>query len=163
MVNELKNKDGFTIIELLIATSLFILVIGLASGTFVNSLRTQRSVMALMAANDNASLAIERIAREIRFGSGFSGSSGGSQISFTNQKKEGVVYKLEDDAITRNGVAITSGNVKVEYLFFDLAGAEVGDGQSTRVTIRLGVSSFDASSDIVTQIQTTISSRQLDT
>ncbi|MFH1759099.1 MAG: prepilin-type N-terminal cleavage/methylation domain-containing protein [Patescibacteria group bacterium] len=161
-----KNTRGFTMIELLVATTLFVVVIGIASGLFIQSLRSQRATMALMAANDNASLTLEQMSREIRIGSMFSTNSDGTQLSFTSQRSGAVIYRFDDanGLIERNGIALTSDNVEVVYLYFDLMGEELGDGQSTRVTIRLGVSANDErAQDIVTRLQTTVSSRQLDT
>ena len=160
------SLSGFTMVELLVATGLFVIVISVTSGIFVQSLRSQRSVVALMSANDNASLSIEQMSREIRIGSLFSTNADHSQLNFISQRAGEVTYKFnkEDNSIERNGIAISSRNVKIVRLFFDLLGEELGDGQSTRVTIRLGVSAIDSRvGDIITNLQTTVSSRQLDT
>lgn len=143
----------------------FSVVVSVAAGVFVNSLRTQRAITALMAANDGASLSLEQMSREIRTGAQFSVASSGSELRFTNQRGEDVVYRFNDSdgSLERNGLPITSDNVKVDYLSFNLLGAEIGDGQSTRVIVRLGVGADDARvGDIITSLQTTISSRQLD-
>ncbi len=153
-------RGGFTIIELMVAMSLFVIVVGIASGTFVRSLRTQRQVVALMAANDNASLTLEQMTREIRTGTAF--SSGGGRLSFTNYDNESVEYALVDGELERNGRPLTSRNVLVTYLSFVLRGADVGDGVSTRITIRMGVSGRGAMETFVTRLQTTVSSRVLD-
>lgn len=153
-------KKGFTLIELMVAMSLFVIVVGIASGTFVNALRTQRNVVALMAANDNASLTLEQMIREIRTGKGFSGS--GTSLSFTNDADEQVVYALTHGRVTRNGAPLTARNVLVKYLFFTVRGEEVGDGKSTRVTVRMGVSAAGRLLSFVTRLQTTVSARALD-
>jgi prepilin-type N-terminal cleavage/methylation domain-containing protein len=158
-------SKGFTLIELLVATGLFVMVTGLAAGVFVNSLRSQQAVVALMAANDNASLALEQMSREIRTGYQFSTNSQKTELQFLDQKLGKVTYRFNEDdgVIERNGLPLTSRNVKISYLFFDLLGALANDGQSTRVTIRLAVSAIDqGAKDIVTRLQTTVSSRQLD-
>jgi prepilin-type N-terminal cleavage/methylation domain-containing protein len=154
------KRHGFTVIELMVAMSLFTVVVGIASGVFVRSLRTQRAVAALMAANDNASFALEQMAREVRTGREFSGSGGA--LLFTNDRNERVSYAVREGRIERNGASITSAQVLVTHLSFDLAGAEVGDGRSTRVTIRLGVSARGKMESFVTRLQTTVSSRVLD-
>lgn len=153
-------------IELLVAIGLFTVVIGIVSGIFIQSLKTQRAVVALMAANDNATLSIEQIAREIRTGFDFSTNGAKNELRFTEQRAGNVVYRFNDteNTIERNNIPLTSSNVKVNYLFFDLLGAAPADGQSTRVTIRLGVSAREKSVEkIITPLQTTVSSRQLDT
>src|SRR6185295_7895950 len=81
------RRGGFTLVELLVAITLFSIAISIAIGGFVRALHTERQLIALIAANSNASLAIEQIAREIRTGTGFacaSGESPCSELSFTN-------------------------------------------------------------------------------
>lgn len=159
-LHHLNSKDGFTLIELMVAMSLFVIVVGIASGTFVRSLRTQRQVVSLMAANDNASFALERMVREIRTGTAF--SSAGDRLSFTNDEGEAVSYDIAEGAVRRNGQPLTASTVLATHLAFSLSGAEVGDGQSTRVTIFLGVSARGRMESFVTRLQTTVSARVLD-
>lgn len=157
-------RKGFTIIELMVAVALFVVVVGIASATFVQSLRTQRQVVALMVANDNASLILEQMAREIRFGRAFSASS--DRLTFTNFRGDPVIYELEEGTIKRTvgGTSrpLTATNVKVHYLNFDPQGEAVGDRLATRITINLGVSARGALEDFITRLQTTISARTLD-
>ena len=153
-------KKGFTIIELMVAMGIFLIVVSIASAVFVQSLRTQRQVVALMAANDNASLTLEQMVREIRLGREL--ASSGSRLTFINYLEESVIYDFNNDAIERNGKPLTASNVRVHYLNFSLRGETVGDGRSTRVTINLGVSSRGALEEFITRLQTTVSSRVLD-
>ena len=157
------NKKGFTMIELLVAMGLFVVVMGIASTVFVQSLRAQRSIVALMAANDNASLSLEQMMREIRTGSNFLTNNDQTELVFFSQRqKDEVTYywNKTEETIEKNGVALTSKNVAVKYLYFDLFGAGPNDSASTRVVIRLGVSSNEKQAvDIITNLQTTVSSR----
>jgi prepilin-type N-terminal cleavage/methylation domain-containing protein len=59
---------GFTLIELLIAIGVFTILVAIGVGGFVHALHTQREVAALIAAQSNASIALEQMAREIRTG-----------------------------------------------------------------------------------------------
>lgn len=154
------NRGGFTIIELMVAMSLFVIVVGIASGVFIRSLRTQRALVSLMAANDNASQTLEQMTREIRTGTAF--SANGSRLSFTNAEDKPVSYDLTEGKLERNGKTLTASNVLVKYLAFVVRGAEVGDGVSTRVTILLGISSRGKMESFVTRLQTTVASRVLD-
>lgn len=147
-------------VELLVAVSLFIVVVAIASGTFVQALRTQRQVLALMAANDNASLALEQIIREVRLGREFTAS--GSRLSFINYLNETVSYELNNNKIERNGRPITANNVLVKYLNFVLFGEAVGDGKSTRVLINLGISATGGLEEFITSLQTSVTARGLD-
>lgn len=156
-------KKGFTIIELMVAMTIFIVVISISSGVFINSLKTQRAVLALMAANDNASLTIEQISRQIRTGSEFQTNGSGDRLDFVSAGGNPVFYQLQSGAIIRNGEAITAGNVKIEYLLFKLQGEVPDDRKSTRVTINLGVNAVGKGlTGFTTNIQTTIAVRRLD-
>jgi prepilin-type N-terminal cleavage/methylation domain-containing protein len=62
------NKKGFTLVEVLVAMGIFAIVVAIATGGFVSSLRTQRQVASLISAQSNASLVLEQIAREVRTG-----------------------------------------------------------------------------------------------
>ena len=156
----MKQQQGFTVIELIVAIGLFIVVVGIASGTFIRALRTQRSVAELMAANDNASLTLEQMTREIRTGREF--SSTGSRLSFINYQAQPVEYALSGGTIERNGTPLTSRNVLVQYLSFVLLGEAPGDGRQTRITIMAGVAARGRLESFITRLQTTVSSRILD-
>jgi len=65
------NTRGFTLIELIVAIGLFSILVAIAAGGFTNALRTQREVAGLIAAQSNAGLAIEQMAREARTGDEF--------------------------------------------------------------------------------------------
>lgn len=150
-------------IELLVAVTVFVVVIAIASGIFVQSLRTQRSLVALMAANDNAGLTLEQMAREMRTGRGFSVSGHAEQLDFTAISGEAVRYELKNGAILRNGDPLTGGAVRVAYLLFNLRGEALEDGLSTRVTVNVGVGAKTRQlREFITDLQTTVAVRLLD-
>jgi len=167
----IKHK-GFTIIELIVAMGLFIILMGIAAGSFIKAMRTQRDIVALMAANDNASLALEQIAREIRTGYGFTTDLSVTELHFVNANNFPVVYRLVSGAIERditiNNITtyqkITADNVKVNNFKIQLFGQNAGDGYPPRITIAISVTGTDSSIEgVFTDIQTTISARNLDT
>jgi prepilin-type N-terminal cleavage/methylation domain-containing protein len=61
-------RKGFTLIETVIAIGLFSIIISIAIGGFVNALHIQKELAELIAAQSNASEAIEQMTREIRTG-----------------------------------------------------------------------------------------------
>lgn len=171
----MKNKSGFTLIELLVAMTIFLIVIAVVSSVFIKSLRTQKNITALIAANDNASLTLEQMTREIRTGRNFCGGDfcpSVSEIFFTNAHNEKVTYKLENDTIKRQAVdpltgsgefyAVTAKNIKVGRLIFNVDGSSLTDSQPTRVTIILGIKIRLAGASAetsVTNLQTTVTAR----
>lgn len=97
------QKKGFTMIELLVAMSVFAILTSIAAGGFINVLRNQRTVAALMAANDNMGIAMEQIAREMRTGYNFCKVAGSSsKFQFINSKNEVVRYQFNNNGIERS-------------------------------------------------------------
>lgn len=155
------RSRGFTIIELLVSTGLFVVLVSLASGAFIQALRTQRIVTNLSISMNDVSFVIEQIAREVRIGLNFSG--GGNTLSFTNSDNNLVSYSLIGNGIQRcegGCKIITSPDVKIDRLEFIVKGQNSGDGLPPRVTILISVV---GEKDIRVYLQTTISSRILDT
>ena len=170
-----KSGAGFTLIELMVALGVFIIIATIATGGFVSALRSQRQVAALISANNNVSLALEQMAREIRTGRNFCEPSScpPSQLSFYNAPGEFVTYRKDPgggDFIERGVGAvfqrITGTGAFVWSLNFFLKG-DINDDPvkqwPTRVTITLGVSAKERGiSGGVIRLQTTVSSRQRD-
>lgn len=154
--------------EVLVALSVFMIVISIASGTFIKSLRTQRATVNFIAANSNASLAMEQVSREIRTGSGF--SSGGNQLNFNNSRSENVTYRwnsadesLERSADGINFKRLTADNVKVKNAYFNVFSGSPPDPYPPRITIILQVGGLgELLSGSVINLQTTVSARLLE-
>lgn len=61
-------RKGFTLIEIMVSLTLFAAIVAIAVGGFARALHTQHEVTALVAAQSNAGLALEQMAREMRTG-----------------------------------------------------------------------------------------------
>jgi len=168
---KIKNFGGFTMIELLVAMTLFVVLMAIAAGSFVRVMRTQRAIVALMAVNDNASLTLEQMAREMRTGYHFEKISD-NELQFVSAYNIRSSYRLNGAAIERcekdafdaqTCETITADNVKVTNFNFELLGADYGDGYPPRITLAISVTGTNNYlSGISTHIQTTVSSRILD-
>lgn len=171
----IKNK-GFTIVELLVAMSLFMILLGIAIGGFVNALKMQKAIAGLAGINDSASLVLEQMAREIRTGYDFDKVSD-TELQFINIYGQKVGYQLNGEAIER-GIEdvsltppaivykkITADNVKIADFNIIILDKTIPGGYyyQPRVTIGLSVGSMDKNlENIFTNIQTTVSARRLD-
>ncbi len=91
---------GFTLIELIVAFGLFSIIMAVASGGFVQIIRSYRIAAALMAANDSMALTMEQMAREMRTGYNFCEISDSSEpkVQFVNANNEVVRYRLNSTA-----------------------------------------------------------------
>ncbi len=141
-------RQGFTLVELLIAMTLFITVIGISAGSFVQILRTQRMTVALIAANNNAVLTLEEITREIRTGQHFSMQANGDtdDFLFTNAQGQTVTYHWDSAAQALeksiDGVTfkkLTADNVLVTRASFRIFQDPAGKSFPPRITILLAV------------------------
>lgn len=165
----LKNRKGFTLVELLVAITLFSIAVSVAVGGFVRALRTQRQLIGLISANSNASLAIEEMARELRTSRNFQclgGLSPCEELSFRNAIDENVTYRLGTDPggtqyIERGSGGsfqqMTAANVRVETLLFNLFNNAQYPPRIT-ITVEIGATASELAGS-VTRMQTTVSSR----
>lgn len=177
-------------VELLVAIALFAIIVAIAAGGFVNALRTQREVAGLIAAQSNASLVLEQMAREIRTGYLFCHDVGTetpsaacncpgavigepwtcSALAFINANEDNVVYSLAGGELEKStdgapAVPVTGANVEVTRLSFVLQGQEEGDQWPPRITVSMGVTASSTDPAIasdVFNIQTTVSARAID-
>ena len=170
-----QTRNGFTLVELLVAIGLFSVTVAIAAGGFVSALRTERQTAALVSANSNVSLAIEQMARELRTGFDFcvNGQScpDPSVLSFKNVTSQVVTYCLNSGAIWRGGAGtcagsgfqkITADDVNVQFLKFIPVGSNAPgscDNLQPRVTIALGVSAKELGVQGSVNLQTTASVR----
>ncbi len=172
----LKNNQGFTIIEMLVATTLFLIVISITTSIFMINIRTQRYLLASVNASEEISYALEMMGREIRMGTNFSAIPEDT-LQFTNNKGQVIVYRfnsygdiaasdyeswIERSIGGQNYQKLTSPDLRVLNLKFLVQGNQPEDQQQTRVTIMLKIASYAGKQELETNLQTTVSSRQLE-
>lgn len=179
--NKLKSKSGFTLIEMMVALTVFMVVMTITLAAFLNVVDIQRKTEAFRKVNDNLNFSMEMMMREIREGKGY--NSGGESFNFTSRAESTeVTYSLnkENDkdqfikrcvgACNEGGQRITSDDVKITSLFFTVTGEEPGpnnngtDTNQPRVTISISGESGGAKKKIKTtlDLQATVSQRKID-
>lgn len=163
---KLGASRGFTIVEMLISMTLFLVIVGISIGGFVRALRAQQNIISLIASNDNASLSLEQMARELRTGKALTVTPP-STLRFQLASGQTVTYSLNNNQLMREigGVSsvITASNVFVHHLNFYLTTSDInGRPTQPRITITIRVSSPKRDiRDVYTDLQTTISPRVL--
>lgn len=162
----MKNpKSGFTVIELIVAMSVFVIAIALITGVFVRSMQSQRQVNLLMSINSEASLILERVAREIRVGYNFQFAGGGcgsgsSNITFYRAirgTETQVTYNWDgsNENIERQGDPINASQVAIKRFCF----REIHSDNPEVVNVVLSAGPRDDAYTV--DLQTTISARVL--
>ncbi|MEK7126176.1 MAG: type II secretion system protein [Patescibacteria group bacterium] len=142
----MKNKRGYTLIELVVAVGLFALIMTLASGAYFMVINLNRQVQGVTTGINNLSFALETMVRDIRTGTAYSGggnsfsftpSDGGAAITYARGIQQGAGGQTGDIIITKNNVttALTDPSVDVTSLVFYVYGATPGDSEQPRVTI----------------------------
>lgn len=161
------NNKGFTVIELIISMSLFVVISGMIVSSFIIAMRTQRTIMALVEAKDNMGLAVERFAREARMGTNFVKTSN-TELNFTSINGTEIRYYYDDNdySIKRcenfNCLSITPPGLKVENFKIEYKKYGIPPGVP-RITIGFLIVPIEEKlkNYFSFNIQTTVSARQL--
>lgn len=163
----LKQNKGFTMPEVLISIGLFTTIMAATSAAFLTGLKSQRQTIATLNANDNLAYALEMMARDIRMGTSFFAPLE-DQLSFLSYRNEAIVYRLNNETLERSVSGgefepMTAQGVRVKKLSFNLAGEKRYDNQQIKITIKMKISSKFSSQEVINNLQTTISPRNLET
>lgn len=177
-------KGAYTLIELLVAISIFSLVVAGFTDFFISALRVQRKTLAFREIVDSASYVLDYMARSLRMAKkddieirgvqknclagnkiNYEVLSGQSAIKFRNYNNQCQRFFLDGGRIKeeREGESyfLTSSNLDVINLKFFLSGDSPGDNLQPRVTILIEIQKR-GQPETKTLVQTTISQRDLD-
>ena len=176
----MNGDKGFTIIEMLVAVTIFTLVFGAATGVFVSSLRAQRQSLAYQELLDQTSYLMEYMSRAIRMakkddieigGVSLNCLSGdkvnyefsGQCLKFRNYKNECQQFCLNDTRLKETKAGdenyLTAEDLNVENFNVTLDGETQTDNFQPTVAISLEI---EGKEQARIKIQTTISQRDLD-
>lgn len=166
------SSPGFSLVELLVAASIFAFVVTAVSGLFVQALDMQRRASGIQKIQENALYVLESITREVRVSIVTSGNTT-CTTPYPQETKTLVIehpvngtvtYEYSRPStfglITRNGEQITSADVDITAFAFCVSGSGA-DGAQTRVTIPLTLQTTAGRSVNSVSLQTTITSRDL--
>ena len=169
MNQEPKTRNGFTLMELLVAMAVFSSMIVAIGGIFTSVVGSQRKNIYNQEILDNARFVLENIGRAIRQSTITTPNGTSATLTITHPVKNVLTYELAGGSITEKSsldsapVALTSNKVAVDSLIFVVAGNSMSDGLQPRVTIAMTIRSEDQRAELSTSInlQTTVSPRKL--
>lgn len=165
-----KNK-GFTLIELMVSTAVFVLIFSSVSGLFVASLRAQRRSIAYQQLLDQMSYLAEYMSRAVRMARKDSNGActgtaklnyafAGQCLKFRNYKNNCQQFCLKGSRLEdENGNYLTSPDLNVLSFSVNLSGQTQDDNLQPKAAIILEIQGKENSK---VKIQTTISQRNLD-
>lgn len=167
------KNSGFTLIEMVVAVAVFTLLVGVASGVFVSSIKNQKQGLATQEVLDQTSYLMEYMSRSLRMAKKdmVGACTGTAKLNyvFTNGCLKFVNYdggcqqfclegtRMKDE----NGNYLTSESLQVLNFKVALSGVIQPpiDYLQPRVTISLDIAGQEQTS---VKIQTAISQRNLD-
>lgn len=174
------NNKAFTLIEMLVAVTIFSLIIGSATGLFVSAIRSQVNALSSQKLLDETSYVMEYMSRALRMAKkDLTGSClflgvcsaggcnydqvGSAMVWFINYQDECMAfYRTGSSLYTESPLlSLTSNDLEVASVRFDLSGVSQTDNLQPRVTISMTIRKAGAEKPEIT-IQTTISQRNLD-
>ncbi len=165
-----KKEKGFTLIEMLIAVSLFSVVLIVSLGSIMTIVDVNKKSQTLTTVMNDLSFALENMTRSIKTGKiqGLDIAGGGKwlkldvipQATEKDPAPDPVTYELINGAITANLVPITSDQITIETLRFHVFYGN--DNRQPRVLMLVsGSASIGKSISSDFTIQTTVSQRDL--
>ena len=179
--NNLKQKAGFTLVELIVAVGVFAAVVVAVSTIFTSVVNSQRKNVNNEEILDNARFVLENMARAIRQScvindQGIQSKScivspdgSSSSLNVLHPTKGVVVYNLSNGHITEksntdsSAINLTSDSVAVDSLTFVVAGNNITDNIQPRITISISMRSVNQNpgTDTNINLQTTVTPRTL--
>lgn len=110
-----KKKEGFTLIEIMVASSIFIIVMFIAVGAILSLVDGNRRAQALSSVVSNLNISLESMVRDIRTGTNYQIPGSNDSISFNNSDGDPTTYSLSSNSIvkyvTHNGSTLESGPI----------------------------------------------------
>ena len=183
------NNKSFTLIEILVAVTIFSLVVAAGSGIFISSISGQQKSLAFQKVLSESSYVMEYVSRSLRMAQkddieingvtknclsgdkvNYEITPSGKGIKFRNYKNECQEFYLDTSAKqlkeSKDEVENYLTSEKLEVLAFNinLLGQSQEDSKQPRVTIFLDIKTRGqrAQTQYEMKIQTTISQRNLD-
>lgn len=170
------KQSGFSLIELLVAATIFTFIVSASTGLFMQALDLQRRATSIQKIEENAQFFSEAIAREVRVSVVTSSDTSctppdplaTNTLVIQHPVNGTVTYRYDTSTgvgmITRNGQPMTSNDVNFKSFAFCIQGSST-DGEQSRVTMPMTIESVTGrpSTRVSVSLQTTVVSRDVAT
>lgn len=173
------TNKGFTLIELLTAVSIFAIIMTISLGSIVGIFDANRKTRSLRTAVSNLNLAMESMAKEMRFSTNYHcGSnppyenpqncpSGDDYIHFLSNEGIETSYHLDDGAINKTvsgnaTIPLTPPELIIDNLVFYTVGAGTNNALQPKVLIIVKAHAGGGKNRSDFVLQTLVSQRAID-
>lgn len=178
MTKKIKNRPGFTLLEMIVATAIFVIVSTICIGIYILTMKANTQVISMQKIQNEMRFAMDYISREVRLGTIYYDYYENSEIqnpvdvlaledNFSNrvffrrverENEDGEINGfLQVQYNNSNWSDITGNNVNVEDLYFyiDPITSDVKNQNIVTIVMRF----FDDRDESEILLQTTISAR----
>lgn len=180
MIGDKGMQKGFTLLEIIVAATIFAIASSAISALFLVGVKGQRNALATQNVVENTRLALELMSRQIRMAQRDETGScvgeqkttfnaGGAALTFLDSLGRCVTYQTAGNKIQmKQGsgafLDLTSDDILVETLEFEVSGRLATDGVQPRVTMFLAAKASGTKPEDAVKIllETTASVRNLD-
>lgn len=173
------NEKGISLIELVVAVSVFSLVVLAATGIFINSMKAQRIILAKQNVAENMRYTMEYMIKEIRMAKinptatlTFERTAGiqlddsnspSDTIRFINSNNAEITYSLIGDAIKRDDGSgtfqpVSSDEVRITGLSYTLNNWNLANGPAPLITILIKAEALNGVGGTM-ELQTSVAPR----
>src|SRR6056297_42019 len=170
------KKKSFTIVEMIVSVSIFMIIITISSNFFISAIRTQQRILANQQIISQTSYALDDMSRALRMarkdtsgdcispntnykktenGIEFKDYKGNCRKFFLDPDNKQIKQKLEGETLP-----LTYSNLEIVDFNINLRGEAQGDNLQPRITLFLKVKKTGQKT--TKQFQTSISQRNLD-
>jgi prepilin-type N-terminal cleavage/methylation domain-containing protein len=140
ITKNLHKRRGYTLIELIVATGLFAVIMTLVSTGYFMMISITQKAQGTASGINNLSFVLETMTRTIRTGTNYTplGSSSFSVTNSVNGSPKTYIYSWSDGVVYQNDSALTDPSVNITNLSFTVSGENdttFGDYQQPYVVI----------------------------
>lgn len=163
-----QSQKGFTVVEMLTAASLFGVIMLTFGQVFISALGLQRRAFDIQQIEENTSVILESMIKEVRVGQVALGDSNcpnspATSLTITHPVNGTIVYFLSGTDVHRqvSGIdtIVNSNTVEFTRLNFCVTGSPLGDQRQPRITIIASVKGKGSNQAASMDFQTAVSQR----
>jgi type II secretory pathway pseudopilin PulG len=180
-------QKGFTLVELMTALTVFMVIMVISMGSILGVFDANRKSQSESSVMNNLNLAIESMARDMRFGKNYhceesaatsppattarSCPSGGKLVGFLSSNNTQMVYRISGTTLERSSdggssyIDVTAPEIIIENLTFYVLGAEPPPANTLQPKVMISIKGYGgtkANTRTEFSLQTLVSERHFD-